>query len=129
MIMTPKEKLLAQKLLKIATNQQKIIQRLAQQTDPNIEYLRNVVQVAGANANPPVALSAFIASKGQTGGYTVTVDGFPPVNDNNPKDVQRDNASKMSFKKNFDNQLQAQNKANLMDSLAIIYKNKPAGVA
>src|ERR1700722_15866235 len=109
-----KDTLIIQKLIKIAENQQKILERLAQTQDPNVEYLRRAVQVAGINLTPkPLALSAFVSPK-QGGGYTVMVDGFPPVQENVPQDVERDNNAKMSFKKNFDNQLQSQQKGDLL---------------
>lgn len=127
--MTPKEKLLAQKLLKIAQNQQAVLEKLAQQVqNSSVEYLRNVAQVAGVNANPPVSLNATVMPK-DGGGYTITLDGFPPVKQNDPKDVQRDNSLKMSVKKNFDNQLQAQGRGDLLNSIALIYNNKPVGTA
>ena len=122
-----KETLIIQKLLKIADNQQKILQRLAQAQDTNVDYLHRAVQTAGVNMSQPLSLTAFVTPK--DGGYTVTVDGFPAVSEGDPKDVQRDNAVKTSFKKNFDNQLQAQQKGELLNSLALVYKNKAAGVA
>lgn len=122
-----KQTLIIQKLLKLADKQQKILERLAQAQDTNVDYLRRAVQTAGVNLSQPLSLTAFVAPK--DGGYTVTIDGFPPVNEGDPKDVQRDNAVKVAFKKNFDNQLQAQQKGELLNSLALVYKNKAAGVA
>jgi hypothetical protein len=57
------------------------------------------------------------------------VDGFPPVQENVPQDVERDNNAKMSFKKNFDNQLQSQQKGDLLGSLVMTYSNKSGAVA
>lgn len=47
--MHPKEKIIIQKLLKIANNQQKILQKLAQQQDINVEYLRRAAQESASN--------------------------------------------------------------------------------
>jgi hypothetical protein len=120
--MDPKEKLVIQKLLNIAEKQQKVIRKLAQEQDQNIDYLRRAVQVAGVNANPPVSLTAFVVHK--SGGYSVTVDGFPAINRNDPRSVEKDKNLKMSFKGAFDNQLKAQNRTDLLNSLVLIYNNK-----
>jgi hypothetical protein len=140
--MDTKQKLILEKLVKLAQSQQKVLNKLAQianvqqdvrteqsaQADvpKTIEYLKGAVQLAGVNTSPPISgLTAKVtATPGHDGGFTIIVDGFPPVKLNDPKDVQRDNALKMAFKKTFDAQLSAQGKAALLNNLAIMYNNK-----
>lgn len=78
------EKLVIKQLLKIATKQQEIIAKLAQAQDPNVEYLRRVAVVAGANLNVNVTESHVVPLEGgNTGtsalpnGYTLHVKGVP----------------------------------------------------
>ena len=118
-----KETLIIQKLFKIAEKQQRLLEKLAQSADPNLEYLSRVVQTAGANLNSPLMLSALVSHK-VGGGYTISIDGFPPVQEGNPKDAQRDNAIKMGFQKNFEGQLQAQQRGQLLNNIALIYSNR-----
>jgi hypothetical protein len=47
--MDSQDKLIIKKLLKIAQNQQKILGKLAQAVDPNVEYLKQVANQVGAN--------------------------------------------------------------------------------
>ena len=124
-----KEDLIIQKLLKIAENQQKILQKLAQQANPaqqDVTLLDHTVNTAGTILSMPLTATTIPKSGG---GYTVTVEGFPPVRENNPKDIERDNKLKTNFKAVFDTQLKNQQRGDLLNSLALVYKNKAAGVA
>lgn len=79
------------KLIKIAQNQQKIIEKLAQQSDPNIDYLRSAVQVAVVNTGFK-ARTFYVTTKGGGAvppgnkmtsspvGYIVSMEGSPENN-------------------------------------------------
>ena len=84
------EKEILSKLLKIASNQQKILVRLAQTQDPNIAYLKSAAQITAANSGFNASSVEVTANPGgassdpsvQTlGGYTIKVSGAPPKND------------------------------------------------
>jgi Fic family protein len=97
------EKLIITKLLKIAANQQKIMQRLAQlqQQDPNITYLKRAVQVTAANTGFNATQVDVIASPGTDGtkspasniitepGYTVKLAGAPVRNEVREKFIRQ----------------------------------------
>lgn len=80
------EKEILSKLLKIATNQQKIIQRLAQQQDPNVTYLRSAANITAMNSGFNPTEITVTANPGGAGsdpsvqlgsGYTVKISGAP----------------------------------------------------
>lgn len=85
--MSNKETLLIKKLFKIALNQQKILEKLAQQQDANIEYLKRAAEVAASNsgltggsfyiaAKPGGTVTTPSGGQAQTAtGYMVTVSG------------------------------------------------------
>lgn len=99
--MNDKDKLILGKLLKIASNQQKIITRLAQQQqDPNIQYLKQAAQVTAINsgfnatsvtvtANPGSSGAGEASTIQVQGGYTVTVGGAPPQNELREKFIRQ----------------------------------------
>jgi hypothetical protein len=99
--MNDKEKVIIGKLLKIASNQQKIITRLAQQQqDPNIQYLKQAAQVTAANSGFNATSVTVTSSAGSTdpgqastiqvqGGYTVTVGGAPQQNELREKFIRQ----------------------------------------
>jgi hypothetical protein len=79
-----KEKLIIAKLLKIAQNQQKLITRLAQAQDTNVEYLRRVAVIAGTNIGATVTESTVVPMQSSTTdnvsiptGYVLSVLGVP----------------------------------------------------
>lgn len=88
--MNDREKIVLSKLLKIASNQQKIIERLAQTQDPNIAYLKSAAQITAANSGFNASHVEVTANPGGPGsdpsvqtmaGYTIKVSGAPPKND------------------------------------------------
>lgn len=95
------EKLIINKLFKIAANQQKIIQKLAQaQQDPNIQYLKQAAQITAANSGFNATSVTVTANPGSTdteqtstiqvaGGYTVTVGGAPQQNELREKFIRQ----------------------------------------
>jgi len=98
--MNEKDKLILGKLLKIASNQQKILTHLAQaQQDPNIQYLKQAAMVTAANSgfsatdvqvtanatNSPAPTSNITIS----GGYTVKVSGAPKQNEVREKFIRQ----------------------------------------
>jgi len=118
-------KAILQKLLDIASKQQKVLTKLAQAAqDPNIEYLRQGAQVAAANSGfnaTEVNVTPLAASSG-TGfsdnlvnidpGYIVTVAGSPP-----------DNKLRQKFIDTFKNQCRVQKPdAKWLDNLSISFK-------
>ncbi len=109
--MNNKEKLILSKLVKIAANQQKILERLAQEQDPNINYLRTAAQVTAVNTNFTATSVDVKANPGSTvgssqspikieGGYTVTVGGAPPQNEVREKFIRQLKAMVASQKPN-----------------------------
>lgn len=88
--MNDKEKIILSKLVKIAANQQKALQRLAQSQDPNVAYLKSAAQITAANSGFNASHVEVTVNPGgpssdpsvQTvGGYTVKVSGAPPQNE------------------------------------------------
>lgn len=86
--MNNKEKIILSKLLKIASNQQKILERLAQGQDPNVAYLKSAAQITAANSGFNASQVDVTATPGSEtgagvqvmGGYTVKVSGAPQDN-------------------------------------------------
>jgi hypothetical protein len=115
--MSDKETQVIQKLIKIMSNQQKILTKLAQQQDPHIQYLREAAQVAGANSQPPMSVIADVTvnpgfqhdnvSAPET--YTTKVSGVP-----------EDNKAKQSFMDTFKRQIKSQ-KPDLDGRVSIIF--------
>lgn len=121
--MSNKDQAILEKLVKIASKQQKILQRLAQ-TDPNAQaeaYLRSAAQVAAANSGftaSNVSATYRGGSTGSTdgsasvvtveGGWTVSVAGAP-----------KDNKVRQQFINQFKTQVQTQ-KPELAKNLSVI---------
>lgn len=78
--MNNKEKIILSKLLKIASNQQKILERLTQEQDPNIVYLKSAAQITAANNGFNASQVDVTADIQVMGGYTVKVAGAPKDN-------------------------------------------------
>lgn len=85
--MNDKEKLILNKLLKIASSQQKILVALAQQQDPNIAYLKSAAQITAPNSGfnassvevtPQPGSPSSDAGVTLAAGYVVKVGGAPP---------------------------------------------------
>ena len=107
--MNEKEKVILGKLLKIASNQQKILTRLAQAQDPNVAYLKSAAQITAANSGFNAANVTVTANPGSAasdpsvkieGGYTVTVGGAPPQNEVREKFIRQLKAMVASQKPN-----------------------------
>jgi hypothetical protein len=77
MIMSQKETDIIAKLVRIANNQQKIIQKLAQQADPLVAYLNRAASTAIANSSGHGTVSV---NADGSGNYTVQISGSPEDN-------------------------------------------------
>lgn len=115
--MSDKETQVIQKLIKIMSNQQKILSKLAQAQDPAIQYLRDTAQVAGVNSQPPMSVIANVTTNpgSQQGDvtieqtYTASITGVP-----------EDNRAKQSFMDTFKRQIKTQ-KPELDGRVSIIF--------
>ena len=128
------EKEIIIKLLTIATKQQKIIHKLAQDDtvryqsarerhsldhiDPNEDYLKRAVDTAAANAGVKTPVSAFVktytGNKNNNtnieGTYTVIISGMSSA----------DNALKQNFIKTYQNQIKSQ-KPDLDGKVSVLF--------
>lgn len=118
--MSTKDQAVIQKLVKIASRQQRILARLAQANEAEA-YLRRAAQVAASNSGftaSNVSATYHGGSSGAVGegtsmvnvegGWTVTVDGSP-----------KDNKVRQQFINTFKTQVQAQ-KPDLAKNLSVI---------
>lgn len=95
--MSDKEELIISKLVKIASNQQKILQKLAQQQDPNIAYLKSAAQITAPNSGFNASSVEVMPKPGSgsdpsvqvAGGYTIRVGGAPPKEDIRQKFIRQ----------------------------------------
>lgn len=120
-----KEELVIRKLLRIASNQQKILAKLAQVVAEDYsDYLKGVAQVAAANAGFQATDVHVTRTEGHTGstagstdtvvvepGYIVTVKGAP-----------KDNATREKYLNTFKTQVKTQ-KPGLEANLSIILED------
>jgi hypothetical protein len=116
------------KLIKIANNQQKIIEKLAQQVaDPNVEYLRRAVQQACANSGFKARTFNVTTTGGGSGtpdlnhpvtttpiGYIVSMEGSP-----------KDNALRQHFVDVLKKQVSTQkaDQPDLVDNLTVLFQD------
>ena len=116
--MSDKETQVIQKLIKIMSNQQKILNKLAQQQqDPLIEYLRSAAQVAGANSQPPMSVLADVTVNA---GFQHDNVSAPSTYTASVKGVPEDNKAKQSFMDTFKRQIKTQ-KPELDGRVSIIF--------
>ena len=109
--MNNKEKLIIQKLFKIAQNQQKVLTKLAQTTeDPILDYLKRAGTEAAANSG--LTISSIWAVHSGNGSYTITVNG-----------AAKGNAVRQKYMDILRKQIATQkpNQPELLDNLAIIF--------
>lgn len=120
--MNSKDKLIISKLVKLARNQQKILEKLAQMTpDPNIEYLKNAWTTAAVNSGVTTVATPeveFTPGKDQDNvqigeTYTIYADGIPS-----------DNELRKKLMDTFKTQVKSQ-KPDLDGKLGIIFGKKP----
>lgn len=116
--MDTKDKLIIEKLFKMAEARQKILNKLAQTIqDPNIVYLQQAWQVAAVNSGiPQVSSPTITATPGSeeantqiSGIYTIAAKDIPPKNDLRQKLLNV-----------FKTQLKAQ-KPDLEDKVSVIF--------
>ncbi len=96
--MSDKETQILSTLLKIASNQQKILTKLAQAQDPNVAYLKSAAQITAGNSGFNATNVEVTANPGGPGsepgvqtaaGYTVKVSGAPPQNEVREKFIRQ----------------------------------------
>ena len=102
------EKLILDKLIKIANNQQKILAKLAQAVDPNLDYLKRAAQVAALNSGFSVTN---VEVSGTSAKYNIIVSGAP-----------KDNKTRQKFLDTLIKQVNSQ-KPELANVLAISLKD------
>lgn len=96
--MSTKNQAIIERLVKIASKQQKILERLAQQQDPNIAYLQQAASVAAANSNINLTVPRDVQVTGSAAQYRVSVI-VPAGTSNEEMDL---------FKRQYLNQIKVQ---------------------
>lgn len=105
-------------LVKIAENQQKMIQKLAQAQDPNIAWLKQVAEAAAMNLNAGIPISVQVslgtpqpspdAGVQVSQNYVIRIGGL------------KDEKQKIQFKTNLDSAVAIQ-KPELSAGISVIY--------
>jgi len=110
------------KIYKVLSNQQKILVRLAQAADANIEYLKKAAQITAVNTGFTATNVEVTAAAGSTvpepastvkiaGGYTVKVAGAP-----------KDNATREKFIRQLKSMVQTQKPGDeQLSNLSVIF--------